>query len=58
MTEAIKRFIEVSKERLIANESRKQTDESYVEGDRFSIDKAVEVLNLYDHLDDFTHYKI
>nr|POE52987.1 hypothetical protein CFP56_06849 [Quercus suber] len=45
MNEAIKRFMEVSKVRLIANESRKQTGESFVGGDRFSIDKAVEVLN-------------
>nr|POF10402.1 hypothetical protein CFP56_56356 [Quercus suber] len=43
MTEAIKRFTEVSKARLIANESRKQTGESFVGGDRFSIEKAVEV---------------
>ena len=52
MTEAIKDFTEVSKARLMSNESRQQTDESFVGGDRFSIDKAIEVLNSYDHLDD------
>nr|XP_023928324.1 L10-interacting MYB domain-containing protein-like isoform X2 [Quercus suber] len=58
MNEAIKGFMEVSKVRLIANESRKQTGESFVGGDRFSIYKAVEVLNSYDHLYDFTRYKV
>ena len=52
MTEAIKDFTKVSKARLMSNESRQQTDESFVGGDRFSIDKAIEVLNSYDHLDD------
>ena len=52
MTEAITDFTEVLKARLMSNESRQQTDESFVGGDRFSIDKAIEVLNSYDHLDD------
>ena len=52
MTEAIKDFTEVSKARLMSNESRQQTDESFVGCDKFSIDKAIEVLNLYDHLYD------
>ena len=58
MTEAIKGFTEVSKVRLIANKSRKPTGESFVRSERFSIDKAVEVLNSYDQLYDFTHYKV
>ena len=43
MIEVTKGFTEVSKTRLIFNESRQQTGESYVGVDRFSIDKAVEV---------------
>nr|POF15402.1 hypothetical protein CFP56_49113 [Quercus suber] len=58
MTEAIKDFTEVSKARLMSNESRQQTGESFVGGDKFSIDKAIEVLNLYDHLDFYAHYKV
>ena len=34
------------------------TGESFVGNDRFFIDKVVEVLNPYDHLDNFTHYKV
>ena len=52
MTEAITDFTEVLKARLMSNESRQQTDESFVGCDKFSIDKAIEVLNSYDHLYD------
>ena len=62
MTKAIKGFTEMAKARLLANESKKQTSvntgESFVGDDRFLTDKLVEVLNSYDHLDNFTHCKV
>ena len=59
MTKAIKGFTEVSRARLNRSiNSMPQSRESFVGGDRFSIDKAVVVVNSYTDVDHFTYCKI
>ena len=59
MTKAIKGFTEVSRARLNRSmNSMPQSRESFVGGDRFSIDKAVVVVNSYTDVDHFTYSKV
>ncbi|KAL0015304.1 hypothetical protein SO802_002373 [Lithocarpus litseifolius] len=59
MTKAIKGFTEVSRARLNRSiDSMPQSRESFEGGDRFSIDKAVVVVNSYTDVDHFTYCKV
>ena len=59
MTDAINNFTEMSRQRLSRDsESRPQSVDSTLGGDRFSMDRAIEILNSIENVDDFTVFKI
>ena len=59
MTDAINNFTEMSRQRLRRDsESRPQSVDSTLGGDRFSMDRAIEILNSIENADDFTVFKI
>ena len=59
MTDAINNFIEMSRQRLSRDsKSRPQSIDSTLGGDRFSMDRAIEILNSIENADDFTVFKI
>ena len=58
MTDAINNFTEMSRQRLSRDsESRPQSVDSTLGGDRFSMDRAIEILNSIENVDDFTVFK-
>ena len=60
MTDAIMEFINMSRKRHSNkdSESQKETVESAPVGDRFSMDKAVTILNNIENVDDYTMFKV
>nr|POE73603.1 hypothetical protein CFP56_26964 [Quercus suber] len=59
MTDAINNFTEMSRQRLSKDSgSRPQFVDTALRGDRFSMDRAIEILNSIENVDDFTIFKI
>ena len=59
MIDVINNFMEMSRQRLNRDsESRPQSVDSALGGDRFFMDRAVEILNSIENIDDFTVFKI
>ena len=58
MTDAIMEFTNMSKKRRSNkdSDSRKETVESALVGDRFSMDKVVAILNNIEKVDDYTMF--
>ena len=60
MTDAIMEFTNMSKKRRSNkdSDSRKETVESTLVGDRFSMDKVVTILNNIEKVDDYTMFQV
>ena len=59
MTDAINNFMELSRQRLSKDsDSRPQFVDSTPGGDRFSMDRAVKILNSIENVDNFTMFKV
>ena len=59
MTDAINNFTELSRQRLSKDSnSRPQSVDFALGGDRFLMDRSVKILNSIENIDDFTMFKV
>ena len=59
MIDAINNFMELSRQRLSKdNNSRPQSVDFALGGDRFLMDRSIKILNSIENIDDFTMFKV